>query len=376
MFHRLISVSFVLMAAAIAHAEDAATSGSPLETTGYFDMYYQNADSGQFRSAGRAFDARNSVMQLNLAEISFKKKVSEVQLRADLAFGEMLEPLMGIDPTAAVSTANADATKYLPQAFLTYNPANAQNLSITAGKFYSYLGFEVTHAKDNWQYSRSYTYNYGIPFWHEGVGAAYAVIPGKFTSTLYMLNAWDGRIANEQNKSSTWGASLNYVPVDGASLIYNVISGSETTNKDGVRTVHELIGSYQINAFAAVAFDVIQGQQDFAVGTTKGKWSGYSLYAKYAFTSWYTLSPRYEVFDDSDAGVALATPAYTPAAIGIKQKITSITLSNNFNLGNGLETRLELRQDKSDVTSAYFKNKDGLNSDKEMTTTLALLYGF
>lgn len=134
----------------------------------------------------------------------------------------------------------------------------------------------------------------------------------------------DGRIANEQNKSATLGASLNWTPLDGVSLLYNYIGGAEGTDSGTVRTVHELNGSY-------------------------------------------ALSPRYEVFDDAD-GFALGQ--------GIQQKITSVTLSNNFNLGDGLDARLEVRNDKSNVESTYFKNKDGQNSENDTTTAVALLYSF
>lgn len=349
-----------------AHAQTEAVD-KPVEFTGYFDMYYQTDANQQLRTPGRIFDARNNVAQMNLAELSFKKTKGQVQFRGDLAFGEMVDTLVGADPTAAVGTANADPSKNITQAIITYTPSAANGLTITAGKFYSYLGLEVPHAKDNWNYSRSYTYNYGIPFWHEGVSIGYALIPGKLTGTAYVLNAWDGRIANEQNKSATHGASLNWTPVDGASLIYNYIGGAEGTDAGAVRTVHELNGSYAFNTTASLAFDVISGMQTHVTTTTDAKWNAYTVYAKFNFTPWYTLSPRYEVFDDAD-GFALGQ--------GIQQKITSITLSNNFNLGDGLEARLEVRSDKSNVESAYFKNKDNQNSDNETTTAIALLYSF
>lgn len=343
------------------------TLEKPLEFSGYFDMYYQTDANQQLRAPGRVFDARNNVAQVNLAELSFKKTKGPVQFRGDLAFGEMVDTLVGVDPTAAVSTANADPSKNITQAIVTYTPSAVNGLTIAAGKFYSYLGFEVTHAKDNWNYSRSYTYNYGIPFWHEGMSIGYAFIPGKLTGTVYVLNAWDGRIANEQNKSATLGASINWIPVESASLIYNYIGGAEGTDSGAVRTVHELNGSYAFNSLLSLAFDVISGQQTHVTTTTDAKWNAYTIYAKLSFTPWYNLSPRYEVFDDKD-GFALGQ--------GISQKITSVTLSNNFNLGDGLEARLEIRHDKSNVESTYFKNKDGQNSDSETTTTVALLYSF
>lgn len=348
-------------------AQEAASTEKPIEFSGYFDMYYQSDSNTQIRTPGRIFDARNNVAQVNLAELSFKKSKGPVHFRADFSFGEMVDTLMGVDPTAALPSANTDPTKNMTQAILSYSPSNISNLTLTAGKFYSYLGYEVTHAKDNWQYSRSYTYNYGIPFWHEGLGAAYGFIPGKLTITAYLLNAWDGRIANEQNKSATLGASLNWIPVQSASLIYNYIGGSENTDSAALRSVHEFNGNYEVNSFVTIAFDYVIGKQIHSVGTDDAKWTGYTVYAKFNFTNSYALSPRYEIFDDSD-GLILNQ--------GIRQKITSITLSNNFNLGDGFETRLEVRNDKSNAKSTYFKDREGQNSDSETTTAVALLYAF
>lgn len=146
-----------------------ATPASAQEIHGYFDFYFQNADSQQQRSAGRTFDARNNLWQLNMAEISITQQTPEVLFKADLAFGEMTDALM--------STPNADASKHLPQATLKYTPSAWPQFSLTAGKFYSYLGYEVTRAKENFNYSRSYIYNFGIPFWHEGLSLTYKELP-------------------------------------------------------------------------------------------------------------------------------------------------------------------------------------------------------
>lgn len=333
------------------------TDDKPIDFTGNFDLYYKTDDSNRIRTPGRVFDARNNVMQVNLAELSAKKTKGPIQFRADFAFGEMVDTLMGVDPSAAVGTANADASKNITQAFITYNTSEIKDLTISAGKFYSYLGFEVTRAKDNWNYSRSYTYNYGIPFWHEGLSLGYGFIPTKLSGTFYVMNAWDGRIANEQNKSATLGASLNWAPMEGAILVFNYISGAEGTESGSIRSVSELNGSYAINDFASVAFDTVVGRQTSTATTTESKWNSYVIYAKLNFTPFYTLSPRYEVYDDAD-GFTLGQ--------GTTQKITSITLSNNFNLEQGLEARIEIRNDKSNAVS----------TNNHTTTTVAFLYSF
>lgn len=149
-------------------------------------------------------------------------------------------------------------------------------------------------------------------------------------------------------------------------MTYNYIEGSESTDKSARRRVHEVNGSYQLNPTWTLAFDVIDGLQKNATASTDATWKAWAIYAKYNMNTWYSLSARYELYDDSDGGFTLGTA----------QKINSLTFTNNFTLSEGLETRLEYRHDKSNITSAYFKNSSGSDASSESTAAVALLYGF
>ena len=346
------------------------------EWAGYLDFYYQASPEGHFVSTpgprvleGRAFDRHVNQMTLNMAEVSLKKTAGKVSFKVDLAAGEMVDQLSGGSSQVTPNIAANESTRNITQATLTY--AANDRLSITAGKFYTHLGLEVTKAKDNWQYSRSLTFNYGIPFWHEGVSVNYAFLPKQFAATLYFLNAWDGRISQEQNESSSVGLNLNYTGIEDLAVNYNYLGGAETADK-GLREVHELNATYKINETFSVAMDYVAGSQKEVASLGDAKWNGAGLYLKAKVNDLYTISPRYEVFDDSDNGFAISGGL---AAAGVKQKITSWTLANNFNLNDGLEARLELRADKSD-SDLFFKEKDGSATGSQQSYTAALLYSF
>jgi hypothetical protein len=272
----------------------------------------------------------------------------------------------GQNPT---NTAANEPTRNLTQATVAYSASD--RLIIMAGKFYTHMGFEVTKAKDNWQYSRSYTFNYGIPFWHEGISGAYAVVPDKFSTTIYLLNAWDGRISQEQNQSTTVGLNLNYTGVQDLIANYNYLGGGESADKSR-REVHEVNLSYTVSPTLSLAADYVAGMQKDIPTTGEAKWSGLAFYLKFAVNGIYTISPRYEIFDDSDSGFAIAGGLSSP---GTKQKISSWTLSNNFNLGDGLEARIEMRSDKSD-SNLFFKDKAGGSTDQQNSYAAAFLYTF
>ena len=349
-----------------------------VEVTAYFDFYDQfspqahafpGSTSGPVIVDGRIFDKHVNQMTLNMAEISFKKKSEKVLFKADIAAGEMVDQLSGGGSQASPNVAANEPTRNVTQATLSYT-VNDQ-FSVTAGKFYTHMGLEVAKAKDNYQYSRSFTYNYGTPFWHQGVSGTYLIIPGKLSSTLYLLNAWEGRISQEQNKSSTFGANVNFTGIEGLTANYNYIGGSELAASSS-RQLHEINLTYVINPIFTVAADYIAGSQKDALINSDAKWSGLSLYVKAVINDFYSISPRYELFDDSDSGFAVSGGL---SGAGVKQKISSITLTNAFNLGDGLETRLELRSDTSD-SELYFKDKNGAASNHQESYAAAVLYAF
>lgn len=365
-----------------------ARTASGIEWNGYFDFYYQSSPQGHAVIPtttagpavveGRYFDRHSNQMTLNMAELSLKKKTGSVTFRVDLGLGEMVDQLSGGGSQSVTGTGGGqnptnvaanEPTRNLTQATLTY--AVSERLSVTAGKFYTHMGLEVTKAKDNWQYSRSYTFNYGIPFWHEGMSGTYVFMPDKFTGSIYLLNAWDGRISQEQNKSTTVGTNLNLTGFDGLVLNYNYIGGAEGTDQSR-REAHEVNLTYTASPTIALAADYVQGVQKNIPTIGDARWSGLAIYLKASLGYLYSISPRFEIFDDSDKGFAVGGGL---SSTGTKQKISSWTLANNFNLEDGLEARLELRSDKSD-SDLFFKDKDGLAIDHQESYSAALLYSF
>jgi hypothetical protein len=76
-----------------------------------------------------------------------------------------------MNKAAVLSTTNypfdrADVVfEHIGQANLTYMPETFKLMTFKVGKFYSLMGLENPKPKDNWNYSRSYSYYYGKPLW-------------------------------------------------------------------------------------------------------------------------------------------------------------------------------------------------------------------
>lgn len=358
-----------------------ATERDGFSWNGNFDFYYQYSPEGHSPSSttgpkvieGRYFDRHSNELTLSMAELIFQNKMGRTNLRIDLAAGEAVDQMSGGGATSITATnptnpAANEATRNITQAILSYQATD--RLSFHIGKFYTNVGLELTRAKDNWQYSRSYLFNYG-PFWHTGGYVSYAVLPNKMNVSFYALNAWDGRISQEANKSLTLAFNINYQPINSLMLNYNYIGGKETS-LSGRRDLHELNALYKISENLSAAFDIQYGSQNKINSLTSVKWGGAAVYLKARINEFYYISPRFEYFYDGD-GFSVAGGLSTPNQI--KQKISALTLTNSFDLGSGLEFRAEARYDRS-TSDQFLRTRTNNISKSQQSYTLAVLYAF
>lgn len=263
-----------------------------IEFGGYLDFYYQTSPQGHSAIPatlsgprvieGRYFDRQTNQMNLNMAEVSLKQKSGKTTFKIDIATGEMVDQLNGggshsVTAANPINMAANEPTRNITQAILSYSVSDRATISL--GKFYTHMGLEVTKAKDNWQYSRSYTYNYGIPFWHQGVSLNYLLYPDTLSASFYLLNAWDGRVSQEQNQATSVGANLNYFGTKNLILNYNYIGGAEAANGSH-RQVQEINAVYRCNDRISIAIDYIYGQQAKIPGQTDVRWSSFTVSVK------------------------------------------------------------------------------------------------
>ncbi len=363
----------------LARAEEA-----PFKIQGHFDSYYQYSPQGHTPAVGtgapvlegRVFDNLHNQAVMNLVEVSLSKSFEELLARVDLAFGQQVDAMATngtIDSTTGQPTgADLEPTRHVSQAYLAYTPSEIKDLTITIGKFHAYIGLEGFKAQDNWQYSRSFNYNYN-PYWHQGLGLKYSLIPERLSVSLYFLNASDGRLAQEANKSPSLGASVSGKISDAWTVNYNYLGGKETNVPASRREVHELNSTYRLNSKWSFAFDYAYAKQTKVLTSgADGSWWVVDGYFKYQPTSWYYLSPRFEYVDDSDQGVGLSSFS---SAGGAKQRIYGITITNSFQMKSGVEVRLEWRKDASNK-DGYFKSENGVSSRTQQSFTVAALLNF
>ncbi len=314
----------------------------------------------------RIYDAYHNAFGVNLAEITVKKTDTEVGFLLDLDFGQMADANAG--GFGSVATPPADeVSKHIGQAIISYTPEWGNGLVIDIGKMATHVGFEVIKARDNWNYSRSTLFAYGIPLWHTGLHIGMPVVADHFTANLYVYNGWNSLYDNNDGK--TLGAQFKFTPNESMALIYNLITGPELANDNGKwRTVNELIATLNATDNLGFGVDGIYGFEPDAVGGTKSaKWTAVNVSAKWKACPYYWVSPRFEWYRDVN-GYSLGGFAAT----GGKETLYTYTLTNGFDLGHGLEFRLEGRYDRAS-TNKLFTTKDGFSKNQFTLTGAAIL---
>jgi hypothetical protein len=353
--------------AEVAAKQDTATMAffRAIEFSGFVDTYYSyNLNKPQKPCATTGgvavfnclynFNVAHNSLSLNLAEVSLNKTPtsdSRGGFRVDLDYG----------PTQAIVNAGEPGGQSIyqniGQAYMSYLAPAGTGLSIDVGKFGTWSGNEVIKTKDNWNYSRGLLFAWAIPYYHEGVRAAYN-ITGTVTATGYLVNGWNNSVDN--NTGKTVGGTIMY---KGPALMVmeNYTGGPETTNdnKDW-RQLSDSIVTYTVNKQVSLAANYDYGRDKQSGATVK--WQGIAGYLRYQANDWFALSPRVEYFDDQEG-----------FQTGIAQKLKEATVTAELKNKDGVVMRLEYRGDFSDVP---FFVKNAGTAKYQNTVTVGLLYTF
>ncbi len=305
----------------------------------------------------RNFDVQDKQFTLALLELSVTKNEGPLSLILDLDFGEIA------DMTHLKNGKVDEGSKNIGQALIIYAPKAWQGYSLKLGKMATHLGWEVTKAKDNWQYSRSFLFALGIPYWHQGLSFGGPLWNENSSFSLFVNNGWNA--AKDNNEDLTYGWQLGSKIGSSLALFYNGISGAEADQElKRKRQLHELILAYDLSEVLKFAFDGIYGTEERSLSEgslerSKARWAAYEFSARYALTDSLALSPRIESFWDYEGFMS-----------GKSQSLRALTLTAAYALDKGIEIRGEYRSDAS--TTASFESHEG-PSKNQRTLSLSTL---
>jgi hypothetical protein len=329
------------------------------ELSGFVDGYYSyNLNKPATQRAGneRNFDVQHNSFSLSLAELALEKKPtadSRGGFRLDLDYGQTQTIVNAAEP------GDKSVLQNLGQAYMSYLMDAGSGLQIDFGKFVTPAGFEVIKAKDNWNYSRSLLFTNAIPYYHMGVRATYNV-SDKLSLAGYVVNGWNDVVDNNTGKSEAVQATVK--PFGSLAIIETYIGGPEQANDtQDRRNVSDTVVTYTLTKQVSVAgnYDYGQDKQSGA----KVKWQGFAGYARFQPTEWFALSPRAEIYNDSEGFTT-----------GMAQKLKEVTLTGELKSKDGVLFRLEYRRDFSDI--GFFLKNAATHSTSQNTVTAAMIYAF
>jgi hypothetical protein len=393
-----VMVCLALLSASAAFAEDAKPTGLNVDDVKKalgLSIYLQggytyNADAGtppgqdSEQNDLRVFDHKANSFTLDLAQIVFQKDpaaLGSAGFKLKISAGETAKWIhsRGLSgaPLDQPQTGEGTDAFDLTEAYVSYNAAVGKGLRLDLGKFVTFLGAEVIEAIDNPDYSRSFLFNYAIPFTHTGLRASYA-LTDTLNAAVYLVNGWDNSTDNNRGKSI--GLSVGYTPVEAFSILVNGITGAEQdetgpnaptvgSSSSNKRSLLDIVAtikptkklSFILNTDNAREQNVIYSAAPaILLGQPTGQatWAGYAAIVKYDLSDANSVSVRGEVFSDPEG-----------FRTGTIQRLKEATLTWETRLSNGIIIRPEYRHDHSD--SQVF-DYVGASATKNYQNTIAL----
>ena len=326
-------------------------------------VYLQGGYTANLRGAStndwRVFDHSGNSFTLDLMELQFLKAPSlgHVGFKVKLSAGETAKFIH----SAGLGATQTDLPFDLTEAYVNYIAPIGSGLTLQFGKFVTFTGEEVIEAGSDYNYSRSFLFNYAIPFTHTGLMAGYTFSPA-LSANVYVLNGWDDEVDN--NTGKTFGLSTTVTPSSNSSMVFNFLYGPEETNDNhDNRFLFDWVGSVSPVSNLTLVANTDYGWEKGSPTNPNGlnqdaKWYGAAFYVNYVFNSKWSGTVRAEEFKDPQGFRTLSTLSPDPFPAGTGQNLKEVTLTGQYTLARNLLLRPEYRHDWSNIDSFASATRD------------------
>jgi Putative beta-barrel porin-2, OmpL-like. bbp2 len=339
----------------------------------------------------RAYDVMSNNFSLNQASVVLESVANadagrRFGGRVDLQYGQATETLQG-------NPANEPRPwvyRNIFQAFGTYVFPLGSGLTVDFGKWASSLGLETNYVKDQWNYSRSYWFDY-LPFYHMGARVGYG-----FNDAL-AVNYWltnGTQQAEEFNnfkdqlveavinptKSVTWTTNF-YIGQEQADVERILAPGVPSlptqpgmsvvpivSVPDGKLHIFDTYATWQATentAFSLEADYVVSrlwNEPGAGRSTVPSRVYGGAVYARRQVTPKVALAARGEYLRD-DGGLFS----------GVTQSLKETTLTYEYKASDGFLMRAEWRRDFSNLPFFLTRNAGVIKANQD-TATIGMIW--
>lgn len=297
----------------------------------------------------RNYDFRANSTHISLGKVSIERAPGPIGFRLDVGFGETLN-------WNSSTERSPEAFRYFQQAYISIKPKELKGVQIDVGKFNTSVGTELIESNMNYNYTRSFLFAWGAPYYHSGIRVT-APVGGNFTGGFQVLQGWNSVYDNNSGKTFGFTGSYVYKKVTW-NTAYLVGPEKGGTNK-GKRHLFDTNVVMAPTDKLSSYIEFLYGQ-DGNIGGGSSKWGGIAAAAQYKTSSKTAIGARVGFFKDADG-----------FSTGTIQNLKEVTLTADYKLQNWLLARGEFRNDWSN--QAFFDKGNGQFGKSQPTIMLGLV---
>ncbi len=285
--------------------------------------------------------------------MGYVKKDATVQSRWGLEFGIQ----GGYDTDALVPSPTpgrdkpvdgADTLRHFSRANVSYLAPVGNGLTLTAGLFNSYIGYQSIYAKNNLNYTRSYVAD-NAPYFMFGLGATYPVNES-WKVGLYIVNGYN--YLSHANDQPSYGAQIQWMPAKTLTVTQNIYYGPDQSNTGTAywRMFSDSIIEWKDGPYTlAASYDIGTENAAEQPGHSRTFWTGGALYGRWNIDGTWSVAVRPELYWDRNGRIS-----------GSEQLLKAVTTTLEYKWSRAWQTawlRLEHRYDESTgAQGGFFKN--------------------
>ncbi len=334
-----------------------------LQFSGLLDGYYSyNANRPSNTANGQIndlydFNDKTDQFSLAMAELDVNHAPNPIGVTADLIFGRA--NVIMHSPT------DKNTDNYIEQAYISAKPPKWHGTELDFGQFVTSAGAEVIEADNDWNYSRSLLFSWAIPFYHFGLRTS-TPVTRSWTAGLQVVNGWNNVVNN--NGGVTIGlTSLYSKPKYSWALNYYVGPENNNTQKGYRNLIDTTVTLTPTSKFSAY-LNYDYGQNRTAATRTTAEdsahWQGGAVAGNYQLTAHNSFALRGEYFDDNQG-----------FATGTAQAVKEVTATYQYKWAQGLESRVEVRHDWSNVAFFHKGNSEMVKGQTTVTVAFIAFFG-
>ena len=228
-----------------------------------------------------------------------------------------------------------EGLRHLGPTDVSYLEPVGKGLTIQAGIFSSFIGYDSLYAKDNFNYTRPWGADF-TPYLMTGVNASYPFTT-KLTGTVFLINGY-WHLA-DANHVPSWGGQVAYKITDHTTLKETVLGGPHQSDTDSEfwRFLWDSILEWKTDRLTT-AFEYHVGSEKVAVpDEPRALWMSAQLPFHYVISKRWSATVRPEVYWDRDGRLTGAQQTVKANATTLEYRVSYRDFAAIFRLEHRID---------------------------------------